>query len=54
MDKFLSKFYAAVRTKQGSEYSENGLKTLRYGLQKHFSAITAVDIINDARFSCPE
>jgi hypothetical protein len=49
LDKYLSKFYAEVRTKDGSVYSKNGLLTLRYGLQNRFAEIK-VDIINDKLF----
>ena len=48
---FLCQFYAAARKPDGSLYMRNGLLSLRYGLQKHFSKMCDCDIINDAEFS---
>ena len=49
LDKYLSKFYAEVRTRDGSVYSKNGMLSLRYGIQKHFGKMK-FDIVNDNAF----
>ena len=51
LNDFLCQFYAAARKPNRSLYTRNGLLSLRYGLQKHFSKMCDCDIINDAEFS---
>lgn len=43
-------FYAEVRTKKRLVYAKNGLLKLRYGVQKLFSSVAKIDIINDFAF----
>ena len=50
VNKHLLHFYTEVRKKDGSLYTRNGLASLRYGLQKHFSKTCGYDIINDFAF----
>ena len=50
VNKHLQCFYPVVRKKDGSLYGQNGLVSLRYGLQKHFSKKCGYDVINDAAF----
>ena len=47
----LKSFYAEVRKKDGSSYSMGSLKTLRFGLSRHFKAVRGVDIMNKEEFN---
>ena len=39
-----------MRKKDGSSYSMGSLKTLRFGLNRHFKSTRGIDIINDVEF----
>ena len=47
----LKSFYVEARKKDGSFYSMGSLKTLRFGLNRHFKAVRGVDIMNEEEFS---
>lgn len=51
LNKLLSKFYAAVRTKTGELYSKKSMLSIGYGLQKHFKKASNIDIVNSVEFS---
>ena len=44
-------FYVEARKKDESFYSMGSLKTLRFGLNRHFKAVGGVDIMNEEEFS---
>ena len=43
----LKTFYVEARKKDGSSYSIGSLKTLRFGLNRHFKSTRGIDITND-------
>ena len=47
----LKTFYVEARKKDGSSYSMGSLKTLRFGLNRHFKSTRGIDIINDVEFN---
>ena len=47
----LKTFYVEARKKDGSSYSMGSLKTLRFGLNRHFKSTRGIDIINDVKFN---
>ena len=47
----LKSFYGEARKKDGSSYSMGSLKTLGFGLNRHFKAVRGVDIMNEEEFS---
>lgn len=50
LDELLCKFYPAARKTDGNMYSKKSLLSIRYGLQKHFEKLLALDIVNDNDF----
>ena len=47
----LKSFYVEARKKDGSFYSMGSLRTLRFGLSRHFKAVRGVDIMNERKNS---
>ena len=47
LDKYLTRFYAELRKKDGSHYSRSSIHSIRYGLQQHFNKTHGIDIITD-------
>ena len=47
----LKSFCVEARKKDGSFYSMGSLKTLRFGLNRHFKAVRGVDIMKEEEFS---
>ena len=47
----LKLFYAEARKVDGTSYSKSTLKSLRFGLGRHFKATLGFDIINDPAFA---
>ena len=51
LNKHLTRFYAGARTEKGELYKINTMHALRGGLQRHFSEVRNIDIINDEEFN---
>ena len=47
----LKTLYVEARKKAGSSYSMGSLKTLRYGVNRHYKSTRGIDIINDVEFN---
>jgi hypothetical protein len=46
----LVNFYADARKKHGEHFKFSALKSIRFGLAKHFSSEHGIDIIKDPTF----
>ena len=51
LDEFLSSFWFAVRKADGSKYTKNSLKSLRYGLNRFFLEKTGQKLLEGPAFS---
>lgn len=47
----LNLFYVEALKKDGSSYSMGSLKTLRFGLNRHFKVVRGADLMNEEEFS---
>ena len=50
LDRYLSRYFAEIRMKDGSMFSRNSVLANRYGLQQHIKKIRGFDIVCDSQF----